>query len=217
MVYAVRECAKAPGSSVPDIKNLREKYTYNIYPCAQLLNLGDSTPGTTGSEEGGRRLKRCPHPSRGGSFFFGRKGKETKADTAPREMVKESLTDDEEERVPKEDSRLQKCPIKVQVKKLHKHYLQVAKQPTCISCDMTLAPPKARPVCPQTKKSTAPAEFTMSYAADVPPEVLRESRIRSGLDAVEAIQNRKKPFTISSVPTKRQTIACNGLYNNGYC
>ncbi len=186
----------APNTEIPNIKKLREKYTYNIYPCAQpFCNL------ETSSEDLMDGSKQCPLPSRGGSYFFSRKkigrsqnGKhhghsEESSMTTTRKGVADSL---------------EKLPMDVQLKKLEEHYAQVARQPSSITCNMELVPPNARAVCPQVKTNFSPLSVdTVPYAADVPLEVLRRSKEQSGSEALETLhKQRRKTFTISfaSIP-----------------
>lgn len=194
-----------PDSTIPNIKKLREKYTYNIYPCGLLE---PETEGDT-SDGGGKETIMCPPPSRGGSFFWRHKEKkdlEKKEEEGEKEehkhgkvsrdfVVKESLVDE----VEGVDSGrcLEEFPIETQVKLLKEHYAHVARQPTRIKCNISLSAPRARALCPQMKRAIDPSPGTVAYAADVPLDVVHQSRILGGSDTLQFLhQQRHTSFTI---------------------
>lgn len=188
----------AHNGEIPDIKKLRERYTYNIYPCAQPFSSPETSleVNTDGS-------KQCPLPSRGGSYLFGRqKGTRSQNGTHPSHSVDSPLSN---RRVTGDDGReevtgsFEQLPMDTQLKKLHEHYTQVARQPSSITCNMALAPPRARAVCPQVKTTISYLDFkTVPYAADVPPEILHRSMEQSGSRTLETLhKQRRKTFTIS--------------------
>lgn len=182
--------------SIPNIKKLREKYTYNIYPCAQLVDL-------QGRSEEKKNLRPCPVPSRGGAFITG--GSTGRWKSSSGEEERDSSVDNEEEdlEASSESDAHSDTSMQHEIKKLHKHYLTVAKQPSKIQCNMDLAPPRARAVCPQTRHSVSPAHYPMAYGADVPPEVLRESQLRSGVNVLTSLrEQRRKTFTIAYTQPK---------------
>ena len=151
----------------------------------------------------------CPHPSRGGSFLFRKKTKPVslRNGDSSNDLRASYIPPDEDADLRKgihsrkelEDVDLGSFPMEVQVKRLQEHYAQVAKQPPSqITCNLDLAPPRARAVCPQTKVSVYSDSFTSAYAADVPPEVLLRSKMLSGSEALATFQKqRDKVFTIS--------------------
>ena len=202
VVYAVQGCASAPDSVVPDIQKLREKYTYNIYPCAQPL----CSPVTPSTMEGspGELLdgsKQCPLPSRGGSLFSTKKKSRSRNGESYNHKRGGSVTLESSVgmETDTEMSSLESFPVDVQIKKLHELYAHVARQPNTITCNLELVPPRARAICPQTKRTVTPLNFDKSpYAADVPQSVLQQSKIQSGFKALETFkQQRKNTFTIS--------------------
>lgn len=69
VVYTIQECITSPDSSIPPIKRLREKYTYNVCPCAQPE---DEEEG----EAQRRNMRPCPKPSRGGAFSIAEREEE---------------------------------------------------------------------------------------------------------------------------------------------
>ena len=202
-MYAIQDCAAVPNSTIPNIKKLREKYTYNIYPCGLLEpeTEGDTVDG------GGKDTIMCPPPSRGGSFFWrpkekkdseeeGEKGKHKRGKVLRDFVVKESLVDEVEGG---ESGRsLEEFPIETQVKLLREHYAQVARQPTCIRCNISLSAPRARALCPQMKRAIDPSPGVVAYAADVPLDVVHQSRILGGSNTLQFLhQQRNTSFTIS--------------------
>ena len=193
-MYSIQDCAVEQSDSIPNIKKLREKYTYNIYPCAQLLDL-------RGCPEEKQDLRPCPVPSRGGSFVAGRSTNRQRFSSAEEE--RDGPLDNEEEEEDFEGSSESDTSAQLEIKNLHKHYLKVAKQPSSIQCNMGLAPPRARAVCPQTRNSVSPAHYPMTYGADVPAEVLRESQLRSGVNVLTSLrEQRRKIFTIDYTQPK---------------
>lgn len=196
IVYSIQDYAAGQSDSVPNIKKLREKYTYNIYPCAELLDL-------RGCSEEKEHLRPCPVPSRGGSFVTGGSTRRKKSSSIEDERGGSPYNEGEETEGSSESDTHSDASVQLEIKKLHAHYLQVAKQPSCIHCNMGLAPPQARAVCPQTKNSVAPAHYPMTYGADVPPDVLHESQLRSGANVLTSLrEQRRKTFAISYTQPK---------------
>lgn len=210
IVYAIQDCATLPNSIIPNIKKLREKYTFNIYPCGLL-----EPEGVEGDlhESGGRDAMMCPPPSRGGSFLWKPKEKKdarTKKEKRKKEecekniegkvlkdiVVKESLVD-EVEGGESGSRRLEEFPIETQIKLLTEHYSHIARQPSSIKCSLGLTIPRARALCPQMKRTVDSSPGTVVYAADVPPEVLHQSQILGGFSTLQFLRKqRSKTFTI---------------------
>lgn len=91
-------------------------------------------------------------------------------------------------------------PVKAQIKLLREHYSLTARQPSTIRCYMDLTPPKARAVCPQTKKSLVSTNMSSQpmYGVDVPDEVVARSHQLSGYNTLEELKKHNKHiFTIS--------------------
>ncbi len=85
-----------------------------------------------------------------------------KSAALPKEKIVESALDD-------------------QIKMLRQHYFLMSRDPPTIRCNIDLAPPMARVVCPQTKyKSTAAMRKMTSrpYGLDVPDKVVSKSKVR---------------------------------------
>ena len=200
MVYAVHGCTSNPQSPVPVIRELREKYTYNIYPCGVQ-------PASEGA--GGERRKErpmmAPLPSRGGSFTI--EGGETARRTRD---TKEKRRKKSAKNASLETNCLNKAfceegagdgegaTIGKQIKQLHEHYCTVARQPSRVSCNLKLTPPIARAYCPQQQRDTRPVPYYMAYAADVPLEVVEQSRALSGFDLLSQLQeHRRDQFVLS--------------------
>lgn len=200
-----------PNSTIPNIKKLREKYTYNIYPCGLLEP--EAMEGDT-HDGGGKDAMMCPPPSRGGSFLWkpkekkhaGKKEERRKKEESTKNniqgkvlkdiVVKESLVD-EEEGGESGSRRLEEFPIETQVKLLTEHYSHVARQPSSIKCNLGLSIPRARALCPQMKRTVDSSPGTVVYAADVPPEVLHQSQILGGFTTLQFLRKqRSKTFTI---------------------
>ena len=174
ILYAVQDSSL---EQVPSIKKLREKYTFNIYPLAQPE---DSEQSQTG--------RICPAPSRGGSFGFEHKSRVPAAESVceVRQEVAAAAS------IPASSS------VREQVKVLQEHYSHSVKQPASIRCNLRLMPPQARAVCPQTSKAVDISPQSLAYAADVPLDVVEQSRLLSGYSTLELLQqHRKKTFTIS--------------------
>ena len=136
----------------------------------------------------------APLPSCGGAF--GLEAKRRGGAEGERERKRKEKKKEEEEG--EGEAGLQQSPVERQVKRLHNHYSQVARQPTRIHCNLHLTPPTARAFCPQQQRDINPIPYYMAYAADVPMEVIRQSRILSGFDLLEILQeHRKDQFTLS--------------------
>lgn len=194
----------------PNIHELREQYTYNIYPC-----------GVPANEVGGvSERPMAPLPSRGGSFgvetlegcYDTRKKipslttvKHTHKKKKKKENDINGVTSTAEERVHRaferdgvRDTTPVSGPIEEQVRYLNKHYYSVARQPSHIRCDMQLTPPIARAYCPQQQKDVNPVPYYTAYAADVPLDVIRQSRIMSGFDQLLKFhEHRRDQFILS--------------------
>ena len=201
-------------SSIPLVDELREKYTYNIYPCGVQ-------PSSEGRREGagGKARLMAPLPSRGGSFCVETSDRDREKDEKEKAREREGEREKEKERergkkrssgkrleVSNESSLMksfgrgctESSPMEVQVKQLHEHYSTVARQPSRVSCNLELAPPIARAFCPQQQRDPNPIPYYMAYAADVPLEVLEQSRALSGFDLLAELQeHRKDQFALS--------------------
>ena len=208
MVYAIKRTTSCDSDEpVPVVSELREKYTYNIYPCGLQPELG-----------GARKEPRpmAPLPSRGGSFTA-----ESSCEESRRRCMKlperrknghGKKTGDVRETPSKASLQKTLCvrgegddysaamsgSLHQQLRRLGKHYSSVAQQPTHIHCDLHLTPPIARAFCPQQQKDNNPVPYYTAYAADVPLNVIQQSRILSGFDQmVKLHEQRKEPFMIS--------------------
>ena len=208
MVYAIkRTTSRDSEEPVPVLSELREKYTYNIYPCG--LQPAANEVG------GGRREPRplAPLPSRGGSFAAESSCDESRMkqerrrngfhscrkvgrETPPKTSLQKTLCVGGER---DEDGKtLANMSGPQQIRYLGKHYSSVAQQPSHIHCDLHLAPPIARAYCPQQEKDKSPVPYYTAYAADVPLSVIQQSRVLSGFDQmVKLHEQRKEQFMIS--------------------
>lgn len=189
VVYAVQGCTASPQFTIPAIHELRERYTYNIYPCGvQALSEGGG--------EGVKERPMAPLPSRGGAFAL--EGGRQKGEAEKERKRKEKKKEKEEGKGEGKEVSLQESPVERQVKRLHDHYSQLARQPSRIHCNLHLTPPTARAFCPQQQRDANPIPYYMAYAADVPMEVIKQSRLLSGFDLLEILQeHRKDQFTLS--------------------
>ena len=88
--------------------------------------------------------------------------------------------------------------IEEEIRYLNKHYYAIAKQPSVVRCDMQLTPPIARAYCPQQQRDINPIPYYMAYAADVPLDVVQQSRVLSGFDQLSKLrEHRKDQFVLS--------------------
>lgn len=186
IIHTVQECIATPGSVIPPIKTLREKYTYNICPCA--------TPEDDDLSDPLGNHRPCPVPSRGGAFSLspadgaGVSGSQSEEKTRQfkekgglREM--EFINGQRNPSLP--EGELKGNPIKAQVRLLQEHYNLTAKQPATVKCNIDLAPPQACITCPQTRcslvKGHAPTGRSMlrtpAYGPDVPDDVVEQSKV----------------------------------------
>lgn len=147
----------------------------------------------------------APLPSRGGSFTT------ESGDESRRRDRKTKKTKKLVEEKPSDNGCLRKAfrgvdmvddavsgPVDQQVKQLHKHYQSVAQQPVQVRCDMQLTPPIARAYCPQQQRDPNPIPYYTAYAADVPLDVVHQSRMLSGFDHLLKLQEcRKEQFVLS--------------------
>lgn len=191
VVYAVQGCTASPQFTIPAIHELRERYTYNIYPCGvQALSEGGG--------EGVKERPMAPLPSRGGAFALEGGRQKGEAEKEKERKRKEKKKEKEEVKGEGKEVSLQESPVERQVKRLHDHYSQLARQPSRIHCNLHLTPPTARAFCPQQQRDVNPIPYYMAYAADVPMEVIKQSRLLSGFDLLEILQeHRKDQFTLS--------------------
>ena len=192
MVYAIKKCTTSDSDEpLPLIPELRERFTYNIYPC-----------GLQPANEVGGAKKRpmAPLPSRGGSFAADSSCDESRTRTAKHsgrgrqsEGVRgEGVQEDNEA------STVVAGPLPQQIRYLNKQYTTVARQPAHIRCDLQLTPPIARAFCPQQQRDSNPVPYYTAYAADVPLHVIRQSRIMSGFDhLLKVYGHRREPFVLS--------------------
>lgn len=185
-MYTLKDSALAPNSSIPNIKQLREQYTYNIYPCVSVVAVEQSGVGRNDG------CRQCPQPSRGGSFL--------PISVSPRHTPERSLKRlDEGE---KGEGDLRTLPLDCQIKKLSEHYASIARQPI-VSCDVMLAVPRAKVVCPQTWDSVFPLGHSAPYAADVPNSVLQRSKALCHSSTLEFVQQHcRSSFTLQSLPER---------------
>lgn len=105
-----------------------------------------------------------------------------------------------------------------QIKLLQDHYTATARQPQSVHCNMSLVPPQARIVCPQSKKAVISSHNkVLSYAADVPEAVLERSQFLSGYHCIEELQEvKKRVFTLSySQPSMEELICVGGDQSEG--
>ena len=208
VVYAIKRTTSFDSDEpVPVVCDLREKFTYNIYPCGLQPELG-----------GARKEPRpmAPLPSRGGSFTA-----ESSCDESRKRSMKlperrknghDKKMWDVRETPSKASLQKTLCvggegddystamsgPLHQQLRHLGKHYSSIAQQPTHIHCDMHLTPPIARAFCPQQQKDRSPVPYYTAYAADVPLKVIQQSRVLSGFDQmVKLHEQRKEQFMIS--------------------
>ena len=218
VVYAVKGCTLNSETPVPAIRELREKYTYNIYPCG-LQSSGEI--GTAGGK-GTTTRPMAPLPSRGGSF-------------ATDESWKRAVRNNRQQKVKEPRSsecgskRLQRAfgggenaaisgPVDQQIKYLNKHYDTVAKQPTHVRCDMQVTPPIARAYCPQQQRDTNPIPYYTAYAADVPLDVIQQSRVMSGFDQLLKLhEHRRHKFMLSfsESPDSHNPLLARGGWREG--
>ena len=171
------------------MQQLRERYTYNIYPCAPL----PAVESASVDKQATTRL--CPRPSRGGSFL----------PIAVKPGQHSSIAQESKIKVQVEESGREgaESTVEDQIRKLHEHYAAVARQPS-VSCDLDMAMPQARVVCPQIGQSVFPLSYTMSYAADVPTNVLQHSKLLSHCSTVDFVQQHcSSTFTLQSFPGSR--------------
>ena len=150
----------------------------------------------------------CPPPSRGGAFgppvshrIKGESGsgsptqqKKLRFRVKKKEFVEDQLSSTT---LPSMDDNQ---PIREQIKLLRQHYSATARQPSLIRCHMDLTPPKARAVCPQTKKTLASSDLGPQpmYGIDVPDEVIQRSQQLSGYNTLKELKKHdKRVFTIS--------------------
>lgn len=191
----------AADSAVPPIHKLREKYTYNVCPCA----LPEDEEAELRRQDNSRP---CPPPSRGGAFgppVQGGKGQSGSGSSTDKKKLR--LSGKKKEFVEDQLSSSvlpagvdDQQPLREQVKLLREHYSVTARQPSLIRCYMDLTPPKAKAVCPQTKKTLVSPNMTRQpmYGVDVPDEVVARSHQLSGYKTLEELsKNKKHVFTIS--------------------
>ena len=203
IVFAIQDCATGEDSSIPAIEQLREKYTYNVCPCA----LPEDEEAELNRHDNGRP---CPPPSRGGAFgppvsHHGVKGedgsgsptqqqKKSRFRAKKKEFVEDQLSSST---LPTTDENQ---PIREQIRLLREHYSLTARQPSLIRCYMDLTPPRARAICPQTKKTLVSSDLTPQpmYGIDVPDEVVKRSQQLSGYNTLKELKKHdKRVFTIS--------------------
>ena len=206
VVYAVRGSTVNSHSPLPAIPELREKYTYNIYPCG--VQLASEGGGAGEGANGDRGRPMAPLPSRGGSFAA-ESGEESKRrDRESKEKAKDRRKAEasecgsnclkrafwgEEEIVDTTSG-----PVEQQIRQLNKHYYTVARQPSHVRCNMQMTPPIARAYCPQQQRDPNPIPYYTAYAADVPLDVVQQSRALSGFDQLSKLQEyRKEQFVLS--------------------
>ena len=189
----------ADDSAIPSIQRLREKYTYNVCPCA----LPEDEEAELCCHDS---VRPCPPPSRGGAFGppvshmnkaeneGASAKKKSKFKGKKKEFVEDQLSSSV---LPNVDAHQ---PVREQVKLLREHYSVTARQPSLIRCYMDLTPPRAKAVCPQTKKSLVSQNLSDQpmYGVDVPADVVAKSHQLSGYDTlIELKKHNKRVFTIS--------------------
>lgn len=189
IIHTIQEVITAKNSNIPPIRKLREKYAYNVCPCAD--------PEDEEVTECKRRHNRpCPKPSRGGAFSLKSGGTPSsaggKSSRGRRNGFKEKsgkvqaefVSGQRNTSLPEEE--LKESPIKAQIKLLQEHYDLVARQPATVRCELDLAPPQARYTCPQTRyKSSADSDGSLLisplqeslYGPDVPESVVAKSKV----------------------------------------
>ena len=152
----------------------------------------------------------APLPSRGGSFAVEAGHEEMrKRERATREVAKESRDAGSEGssclqrafgiKTPEPDQRIATpTSVEEEIRYLNKHYHDIARQPSVVRCDMQLTPPIARAYCPQQQRDVNPIPYYMAYAADVPLDVVQQSRVLSGFDQLSKFhEHRKDRFVLS--------------------
>lgn len=200
IVFAIQDCAGADNSNIPAIEQLREKYTYNVCPCA----LPEDEEAELSRHDNGRP---CPPPSRGGAFGLpvshhgvkgesgsGNPAKKSRFRTKKKEFVEDQLSSSN---LPTNN---EDQPIREQIRLLREHYSLTARQPSLIRCYMDLTPPKARAICPQTRKTLVSSDLTPQpmYGIDVPDDVIKRSEQLSGYSTLKELKKHdKRVFTIS--------------------
>ena len=142
------------------------------------------------------KARPCPLPMQGGSFAMTSHWKDKDDRIGSKKKRKKKVkggkgrTRDDEIRglgwsgqkspaLPKE--KLISFPLEDQVLLLRQHYFTTSRQPPTIRCNIDLAPPMARMVCPQTKyKSMEVSRKQMGgvYGPDVPDSVIQRSKVR---------------------------------------
>ncbi len=197
-MYAIRDSADSTDTSIPSIATLREKYTYNICPWA---NNSDEEMELSSK-------KTCPPPSCGGSLSVHEvhRSKPVDKKAEPKNDITATLSDFQRNYTRSGPAMTE------QMKRLRHHYTATAKQPQSVYCSMTLVPPQARIVCPQTNKAViSPHDKVFSYAADVPDSVLARSQFLSGYHSIEELREvKKKVFTISYSQPNMEELICVG-------
>ncbi len=198
-MYAIQDNATSPNSNIPSISKLRERYTYNICPWA------------ISDEDSPQELsckKACPPPSCGGSLSLGEVKQQKRPKTRPEETgeIAATMTDFQNTYSRTGDT------LNEQMKVLREHYSHTARQPQSVHCSMSLVPPQARIVCPQTKKAVlSPHNTVLSYGADVPDFVLERGKFLSGYHCIEELQQvKKRVFTINYSQPRTEELMCVG-------
>lgn len=198
-MFAIQDCATAEDSNVSQIQQLREKYTYNVCPCA----LPEDEEAELCCHDNGRP---CPPPSRGGAFGSPRTMGENESHSYTHHLRKSRFQAKKKEFVEDQLSSTtlpttdDSQPIREQIRLLREHYSLTARQPSLIRCYMDLTPPKARAVCPQTKKTLVSPNLGPQpmYGIDVPDEVIKKSQQLSGYSTLKELKkHNKRVFTIS--------------------
>ncbi len=200
IVYTIQDNATSPNSNIPSISKLREKYTYNICPWA------------ISDEDSPQELsckKACPPPSCGGSLSLGEvKQQRQLPKTRPveTEEIAATMIDFQNTYSRTGDT------LNEQMKVLREHYSHTARQPQSVHCSMSLVPPQARIVCPQTKRAVlSPHNTVLSYGADVPDFVLERGKYLSGYHCIEELQQvKKRVFTINYSQPSTEELMCVG-------
>ena len=142
----------------------------------------------------------APLPSRGGAFAADNSMQRGREDERKR-MVKKKKKEKEEVEEEGKETRCvnwRGCLAEKEAKNLRGHYSIAAQQPTKLRCNLHLIPPTARAVCPQQQRDRNPIPYYTAYAADVPMEVIHQSRTLSGFDILESLQDHRRDlFTLS--------------------